>query len=143
MNFTELMQQLEQHLGYHQIPLNPAARGIKDIFEGSPLHHDLVTRLAKAIYTENRCRRLGDPVTREATFNALSPIRLETLRSASTDIDLFHFVENFGDAIEKIFFSNAARHHEIGGPAAVSEKPQAEIISIKPFLRARRLKTWA
>lgn len=143
MNFKEFMQQLEMHLGYHQIPLNPAACGIKDIFEGSPLHHHLVTRLIKAIYTQNRCRHFGDPVTREATFSALGPIRLETLRSTSTDIDLFHLIEDFGAAIETIFTSNTAPYYETAAPAAAHDKPQAEIISLTPYLRARRLKSWA
>lgn len=143
MNFREFMQQLEKHLGYHQIPLNPAARGIKDIFEGSPLHHDLVTRLVKAIYTENHCRHLGDAVTREASFNALSPIRLETLRSTSTDVDLFHLVEEFGVAIEKIFTGSAVRHPGAAEPVQTREKPEAEIISLQTFLRGRRLKSWA
>jgi hypothetical protein len=143
MNFKELMQQLESRLGYHQIPLNPAARGIKDIFENGPLHHDLVTRLVKAIFTENKCQRLEDAVAREATFRALSPIRLEAIRSNSTDVDLFNLVDDLCRAVERIFAI------EPGGPPGGNEtpeggtKPSAEIIPLEPFLRERRLKSWA
>ena len=143
MNFKEFMQQLETRLGYHQIPLNPTARGIKDIFEGSPLHHDLVTRLVRAIYAENRCRRLTDAVNRESTFNALSPIRLETLRSQSTDVDLFDLVEAFGDAITKSFADDAAYHRPPPETREFEERSEAEVIRLEPYLRERRLKSWA
>lgn len=143
MNFKDLMQQLETRLGYHQIPLNPAARGIKNIFENSPLHHDLVTRLVKAIFSENKCQRLEDAVARDATFRALSPIRLEALRSNSTDIDLFRLVDDLCLEVERIF----AIEPEVQGTeialSAVRAKPSAEIIPLEPFLRERRFKSWA
>ena len=49
MNFKELLSHLEERLGYHQFPVNPAATNIKDVFEGSPLHHDIMTRLVRAL----------------------------------------------------------------------------------------------
>ena len=141
MNFVELMRHLETRLGYHQIPLNPAARGIKDLFENSPLHHDLITRLAKAIFSENQCRRLEDPVARDVTFRALSPIRLEALRSNSTDIDLYRLVDELCSALEQIFASESGVQSKRTAPRG--PKNQAEVISLEPFLRVRRIKSWA
>src|SRR3972149_1115950 len=77
VNFKELLSQLEERLGSHQFPVNPAATNIKNIFEGSPLHHDTMTGLARAIYVSNACRRLTDPVTLDKTLQALAPIRQE------------------------------------------------------------------
>ncbi|MFQ5551563.1 MAG: hypothetical protein ACE5FJ_10045, partial [Gemmatimonadales bacterium] len=62
MNFKELVHNLENHIGYHQIPINPGATGPKDLFECSPLHHELMTDLVQAIFKQNRCRKLTDPV---------------------------------------------------------------------------------
>jgi hypothetical protein len=94
MNFKELVQILEERIGYHQIPINPAATGPKDLFECCALHHELMTELVRAIYDANDCHKLIDPVNRQKTFKALSPIRLKILRSTNTDIDVFHLIEN-------------------------------------------------
>ena len=98
MNFKELLSQLEERLGSHQFPVNEAATNIKNIFEGSPLHHDMMTGLARAIYVSNACRRLTDPVNLDKTLQALAPIRQEALRSTATDADLYRVVDDLGVA---------------------------------------------
>lgn len=138
MNFLELLRALETRLGYHQVPLNPRARGIRDLFEGGPLHHELVVRLMRAIYARNKCQHLTDPVNREATFAALGPIRLEVLRAPHTDIDVYRLMDDLCLAVEQAFRESA------GGASQprVADKPVgARIIPFAPFLRMRQFKT--
>ncbi|HEX9812644.1 MAG TPA: hypothetical protein VGA88_11260 [Burkholderiales bacterium] len=131
MNYLELLQQLEAHLGYHQLPLNPAATAIKDLFESSPLHHDFSKRLAQSIYSGNRCRSLTDDVERAATFDAVAPLRLEALRHNRTDVDLVRTIEELCVALNTIFGD---------GEAAPKRSPPTEsgqVIDITPFRRRR------
>lgn len=136
MTFIELLQKLEAQLGYHQIPLNPGATSLKNLFDNSPLHHELVKELVQSIYAGNRCRRLIDPIERTATFDALAPIRLKVLKSERTDVDLFQLIEEFGVVLDRIFGPL---------PRVVTPNPRqtAEIIQLAPFRRHTRLKTWA
>ncbi|MHB8536026.1 MAG: hypothetical protein ACYDBW_11360 [Sulfuricaulis sp.] len=139
MNFKELLAQLEERLGYHQFPVNPAATNIKNVFEGSPLHHDMMTGLARSIYVANACRRLTDPVILEKTLQALAPIRQETLRAARTDVDLYRLLDELGTALNEIF---AEGHATIKLPAPPNRR-SAIIIPLAPYRHQRRLKSLA
>lgn len=100
MTFLQLMQWLEAQLGAHQWPLNRDCRDLRSLFETCALHHDLATRLARAIYQANHCRRPCDPVSRADTLGAVIPIRLEVLRAGDTDIDVFRFIETFCENVD-------------------------------------------
>lgn len=139
MNFKELLAQLEEHLGYHQFPVNPAATNIKDVFDGSPLHHDMMTRLVRAIYVSNACRRLTDPVTLDKTLSALTPIRVEALRSARTDVDLYRLLDELGGALGEIFAESTIAEKTAPAPA----RRTAEIIPLAAYRMQRRLKSSA
>ena len=139
MNFKELMAQLEEHLGYHQFPVNPAATNIKNVFEGSPLHHDLMTGLARAIYVANACRRMTDPVNLDKTLQALAPIRQEALRSAGTDVDLYRLLDDLGVALNEIFAENKTAIKS----SSLQNRRTAEIIPLAPYRRQRQLKSSA
>ncbi|MBI3571898.1 MAG: hypothetical protein HY082_12500 [Gammaproteobacteria bacterium] len=139
MNFKELLEQLEEHLGYHQFPVNPAATNIKDVFEGSPLHHDLMTRLVRAIYVSNACRRLTDPVNLDKTLLALTPVRLEALRASTTDVDLYRLLDELGAALSKIFAESTA-FIKVVAPVI---RRTAEIIPLSAYRHLRRLKSSA
>jgi len=139
MNFKELLEQLEERLGFHQFPVNPAATNIKDVFEGSPLHHDLMTRLVRAIYVSNGCRQLTDTVNLEKTLQALTPIRQETLRAARTDVDLYRVLDDLGTALNKIFVEGTT-YKKTASPAG---RQTAEIIPLSAFRHLRRLKSSA
>ena len=139
MNFKELLSQLEEHLGSHQFPVNPAATNIKNIFEGSPLHHDLMTGLLRAIYVANACRRLTDPVTLDKTLRALAPIRQEALRSAAADVDLYRLLDELGVALNEIFADKHAAEKNIPH----DKKRTAEIIPLAAYRRHRRFKSSA
>lgn len=139
MNFKELLAQLEERLGNHQFPVNAAATHIKDVFEGSPLHHDIMTRLVRAIYVSNACRRLTDPVGQEKTFLALAPIRQEVLRAARTDVDLYRLLDEIGSAFNEIFSAGAAMRK----PAAPVTRRSAEIILLSAYRHSRQLKSSA
>lgn len=137
MTFIELLRKLEARLGYHQFPLNPGAKGLKDLFECSPLHHELMVRLAQSIFVANGCKRLTDTVGREATLDAVAPIRVQVLRSERTDVDLYRLIEELCAALAAVF-GDSARPQT---PAAA--RPTAQIISFAPFRASRRLKTSA
>ena len=132
MNFYQLLQQLEDRLGYHQLPLSPGATGIRDIFDGTPLHHDWMVQLVRAIYAENSCRNLTDPVQRAKTFKALAVLRQQALRAAATDIELRTLVEEIGEILNEIFTELTVK----AAPATPADTPAgANIIS---FESARR-----
>ncbi|MCK7494753.1 MAG: hypothetical protein MZW92_29225 [Comamonadaceae bacterium] len=77
MTFRELLEELSRHIGQRQIPLNPAAAELRGLIDSGAVHYEVITQIATAIYTGNRFRRrLADPVTRDATFAALGPIRI-------------------------------------------------------------------
>ena len=141
MNFKELLAQLEERLGYHQFPLNPAATNIKDIFESSPLHHDLMTRLVRAIYVSNACRRLIDPVDLDKTLQALAPIRQEALRASAADVDLYRVLNDLGVSLNGIFVQNkTGQKSSAANPRA---RRTAEIITLASYRRSRPLKSLA
>jgi hypothetical protein len=137
MTFLELLKQIEEQLGYHQLPLRPAARTFKDLFESIPLHHDFMKRLVQSIYSSNRCQRLSDPVERDPTFEAIAPLRLEALRSARTDVDLFRLIDELCVCLDGIFGPVVREAVETPKP-----ETQAQIIQLAPF-RRRKLKSWA
>ena len=139
MNFIELLAQLEERLGYHQFPVNPAATHIKNIFEGSPLHHDLMTAFARSIYVTNACRRVTDPVSLSNTLQALAPIRQETLRAARTDVDLYRLLNDLGTALNEIFAESKTVEAETPRPP----RRTAEIIPLTSYRRQRHLKSLA
>jgi len=138
MNFLELMQTLERRLGYQHLPLNASARGIKDILDGSAVHHELMTRLLRAIFAANRCQRLTDPVTHAATFNALGPLRLETLRAGSTDVCTYRFLEELCRALDRAFADVAIPSHST---KACVTMPPASVVSIDSARRSRRIRS--
>lgn len=136
MTFLELLRKLEARLGYHQFPLNPAATSLKNLFESSPLHHELIVRLSQAIFVANSCRRLDDLVDHRVTLDAVAPIRLQVLKSDRTDIDLYRLIDELCEALAKIFREPLRQILE------PTERASAQIIELAPF-RQRRIKTWA
>ncbi|GMQ90478.1 MAG: hypothetical protein BMS9Abin10_0861 [Gammaproteobacteria bacterium] len=143
MNFKELVQILEERIGYHQVPINPTATGPKDLFECCALHHEVMTEVVRAIFDANDCRTLTDPVDRQKTFQALSPIRLKILRSTHTDIDVFHLIENLCIAVDQAFSSREG--HDIPTPRRRRHAPvarKAEVLELDNY-RYRRFKSLA
>jgi hypothetical protein len=105
MTFRELIEQLAKRIGQHQVPVNVSASELRGFIDSGAVHYELVTQIVTAIYTGNRCRRLADPVTRDATFEALEPIRLAVLRSPKTDVDAYALMEKVGAEVARIFKS--------------------------------------
>jgi len=93
MNFRELLERLARRIGQHQIPLNPVATELRGLIDSGAVHYELITQIATAIYTGNRCRHIKDAVTQDATFEALEPIRLAVLRAPGTDVDTHSLLE--------------------------------------------------
>ncbi len=103
MKFIQLIEQLARQVGAHQIPFNPAATQRQGLIESSALHYALITRIVDAVYKGNRCRQLTDPVERNATFEAMAPIRQEVLRAHDTDVDAARFLEDLCASIATVF----------------------------------------
>ena len=93
MTYRELIERLSRQIGHHQLPLNTEATELRGLIDSGAVHYELITQIATAIYTGNRCRHLKDNVTQDATFEALEPIRLVVLRAPSTDVDAHDLME--------------------------------------------------
>jgi hypothetical protein len=131
MTYLELLQALEHRLGYQHLPLNPCATDLKTVFECSPVHHELMLRLAQAIYKSNGCRRLTDAVTRDASFEAIGPVRRDVLKTPTTDVDAYHLLEDLCHALDEIFALEPT-------PGATDERRSAEVIPLNVARRRRR-----
>jgi len=103
MTFRELLETLARRIGSHQIPLNAKATELRGLIDSGAVHYELITQIATAIYTGNKCRHLKDPVSQDATFEALEPIRLAVLRAPGTDVDVHSLMENIGHEVAHVF----------------------------------------
>jgi hypothetical protein len=106
MIFRELIEQLAKRIGQHQLPINTSATELRGFIDSGAVHYELVTQVVTAIYTGNRCQRLADPVTRDATFESIEPIRLAVLRSPKTDVDTHALIESLFAEVARLFKSN-------------------------------------
>ncbi len=136
MTFIELMQFLEDRLGHHQMPLNARAVQLNDLFTSCALHHELTKEIVAAIYKSNDCRKLQDCVNPEKTLMSLVPIRLKVIQSTHTDIDTFHFIENFCASTDDYFrISTAGTEQPQHAPRDDSGK---RVVQFKRGIRTRR-----
>ncbi len=103
MTFRQLIEHLENRLGYHQMPVNARADGPQDLFESCPLHDDLTKQLVRGIFKRNRCQHLGDPVYQDKTESVLKEIRNCVRQEKRTDIDRYNFVEDYCQAVHEFF----------------------------------------
>lgn len=129
MTFRELIELLSKRVGHHQIPFNPAATELRGLIDSGAVHYELITQIVTALYTGNRCRRLKDAVTQDATFEALEPIRLAVLYSPSTDVDAHALMETICLEVAHAFGVAATGNT----PAAPS--PGGEIVHFRRRLR--------
>lgn len=139
MSYVGLMQYLEARLGHHQLPLDPGARDLRDLLASCALHHEVARELLHAIFKQNRCNKLTDDVERNATIDAIVPIRLKILKSETTDLDLFHFIEAWCAAVTGYFDDQALPQQT---QADIAEKKPTEVVSFTAF-RSRRFKSLA
>lgn len=141
MTITQLLQQLEQYLGYHQLPWNPKAKRIEEIFDSSPVHTTLMTRIVRAIYKANRCQNMNDNIDLAPTNEAIAEIRLEILHSPTTDVDVYSMIEDLCHAIDAIFSGSSDTQNEIQSQVAPAQgRGSARIIGLDHY---RRLKSQA
>jgi hypothetical protein len=103
MTFRELIEQMAKRIGQHQVPVNTSAAELRGFIDSGAVHYELVTQVVTAIYTGNRCRCLADPVTRDATFESIEPIRLAVLRSPKTDVDAYALMDSICVEVARIF----------------------------------------
>jgi hypothetical protein len=131
MTFRKLIEQLAKRIGQHQVPVNTSATELRGFVDSGAVHYELVTQIVTAIYTGNRCRRLADPVTRDATFESIEPIRLAVLRSPKTDVDAYAFMESLCAETAHIF--NTAQ--PFVSPASASKATGGRLYAFRRRLR--------
>jgi hypothetical protein len=133
MKFRELIERLARRIGNHQVPLNTAATELRGLIDSGAIHYELVTQIVTAIYTGNRCRRLTDPVSRDATFDALEPIRLAVLRSPRTDVDAYQLMDLVCAEVARAFTRRGT-----ASAKAVADPTGARLYSFRLRLRTLR-----
>lgn len=131
MTFRELIEQLAIHIGQHQMPVNTSATELRGFIDSGAVHYELVTQVVTAIYTGNRCQRLADTVTRDATFESIEPIRMAVLRSPKTDVDAYAFMESLCVEVAQLFDINQPPVL----PTAVSGKAGGRLYAFRRRLR--------
>lgn len=122
MTFRELIEQLARRIGQHQLPVNTAASELRGFIDSGAVHYELVTQVVTAIYTGNRCRQLAEPVTRDATFESIEPIRLAVLRSPKTDVDAHDLMESMCVEVAHIFNTTQPQASPVRASDSVSGK---------------------
>lgn len=138
MTFKQLIEYLENRLGYHQMPVDPHAQGLHDLFESCPLHDRLTKQLARGIFKRNKCQRLSDLVYQGKTESVLQEIRNSVHREEHTDIDRFNFIEDYCQAVHEFFTaSNALENKKKTSSADTSIS--AQIIDFDRY-RLRKLR---
>lgn len=135
MTFIEFLKALEHRLGYHQLPVKADAVDIRDIFEASPVHTDLATRIVRAIYRENRCQKMQSHITLDACNTALVPIRIDLLKNKTTDVDTFGFMDDLCHAVSDLLSTPTSRRQG----SNIEPRQYGTVVSFP----ARRLKSWA
>ncbi len=139
MTFLQLLQALEQQLGYHQLPLNPKAEDFIELFESSPVHVTLISKIVRAIYKQNKCQKFSDSVTLDATNAALVPIRNKLHQAADMDIDVFGFMEELCHAVSNAF--TAKLEDKVKKPSLeTSEQKIAPVVPLANYRAKRRFK---
>jgi hypothetical protein len=131
MTFRELIEQLAKRIGQHQVPVNAAATELRGFIDSSAVHYGLVSQIVIAIYTGNRCRRLTDPVTRDATFESIEPVRFTVLQSPKTDVDAHDLMERLCAEVAHSF--NAAQ--PFVSPATSPETAGGRLVTFRRRLR--------
>ncbi len=137
MTFKDYLFHLENRLGYHQVPVNPAAESPKDIFEGCALHDELTKQLVRAIYKRNKCRRLDDTIDREKTELVLKEIRSAVIQESGTDIDRYHFINDFCRASDEFFVTDHPSSQSDSIPSP--KKETADVVNLRAY-RNRRMR---
>lgn len=138
MTFREFIIALEHHLGYHQVPVNKVAEELPDLFESSPVHGDLVTKLLRAIYKENQCQKFTDDVDLDRCNNAIAPIRLELVKASHTDVDSITFIDAFCFAVRDVM---AKGDQAEASDVLPDSKTSADIINLQGA--SNKSKSWA
>ncbi|MEK7759064.1 MAG: hypothetical protein AAB304_05625 [Pseudomonadota bacterium] len=131
MTFRELIEQLAKRIGQHQLPINTSATELRGFIETGAVHYGLVSQVVIAIYSGNRCRRLTDPVTRDASFESIEPIRLTVLRSPKTDVDAYVLMESMCAEVAHVFNTS----QPLVSPANTSKTAHGQLYAFRRRLR--------
>jgi len=150
MIFIDYIKALESNLGYHHVPLNMQAETLQDLFDGTSVQSEIIIKLVRAIYKDNRCASLDSEISRSVTEDCLASIRLAALQSRKTDIDTYHFLEDLCLTTDKIFadsgdsIAKPSQHKNKSRAKGKEDKsPRSNIVSIEHKRHLRWLKSSA
>ena len=135
MTFRDFLEHLERSLGYHQIPLNRHAESPRDIFESCPLHDKLTKQLIRTIYKRNQCQRFIDSIDKVKTERVLTEIRNSVMQEKATDVDRYHFIEDFCAAVND-FFADVSLNTS-NARSGKAEHETAQIVDLQRYRQKR------
>lgn len=138
MTYKQLIEYLENQLGYHQMPVNQHAEGPQDLFESCPLHDGLTKQLVRGIFKRNRCQRLSDPIYQDKTEAVLREIRNCVRMEGSADIDRHRFLEDCCQAVNEFFTADETLEPKVTTEVA-DTRTSAQIINFDQY-RLRKLR---
>jgi len=101
--FRNLLLQLADAVGRHQLPLDEQAHEIRDFLRPDAVHHEIVKRLVLEIYRANRCGHLNAAVAYEDTITPLIALRRELRHSLHSDVDQVRLVDVLCEETERLF----------------------------------------
>jgi len=134
MNFRQLILLLADKVGHQHLPLRADANDLEEFLKSDAVHHDLVTKVVKAIYKANRCGYLDAPISKDITFSTLGKLQREIAQSRTTDIDQFNLINEFGNALSKNLIEAPIAATDDDPPCDAGEEQlsDAEVYRFKP-----------
>jgi hypothetical protein len=137
MNFRELMIQLADGLGRHQVPVREEAKDIHGFLGHDGVHHELISRIVRTVYRRNHCGHLAAAVEPGRTLGALGPIRGELMRSPRSDICQIRFMDALVSEVERLFTAPGPAPNRRTPPAQELLRP-AMVVQLRQRSNPRR-----
>ncbi|MDP7119372.1 MAG: hypothetical protein QF395_03530 [Arenicellales bacterium] len=94
--FSDLFCEFEVQLGKALLPLDPRARSAERLVSTHAVYLELARSAARAIFQENGCAALADPVTLYPTLDALGRVKQQMHDSSMLDLGAAEFLEQLG-----------------------------------------------
>lgn len=138
MNFRQLILLLADKVGHHHLPVRAEANELGEFLSSDAVHHELITKVVKAIYKANHCGYLDAPISKEITFSTLGKLQREIAHSKTADIDQYNLINEFGNVLSNNFIefssSPSSSHSKDQRHSTDSEDQpgRGEIYAFKP-----------
>jgi len=138
MTFRELMVQLADRLGRHQVPVHEEAKEIHDFLGHDGVHHELISRIVRTVYRRNHCGHLAAAVDANRTLSALAPIRAELVCSPRSDICQIRFMDALMREVERLLTDTDTLAGETRRNGGAAKSGPAPVIALRRPSNASR-----